>query len=208
MGRINDKLASSDIENPVAYSNAVKGYIIANAMKTFERTHDRAAEVIAYVKAYAGPSEFIQSLSIAFDTYGKISQKQYNAVCNHIDTAAERKAAWVAKQEAINAASSHIGQSGDRIEGEFEVMKMVSVEAKKFHYHDRASIDIITMLHNGNIFVIKTKNTPYINQENGDWRFLQQGDKVKLRGTIKEHIEYKGTKQTILQRAKILEFLN
>lgn len=208
MGQINDKWATSDIENPIAYADAVKGYIIANAMKTFQRTYGRAEEVIEYVKAYAGPSEFIQSLSVAFDKYGKISQKQYDAVCKHIDTAAERKAAWIARQEAINAASSHIGQSGDRIEGEFEVIRMVSVEAKKFHYHDRASIDIITMLHNGNIFVIKTKNTPYMNEENGNWRFLQQGDKVKLRGTIKEHTEYKQTKQTILQRAKILEFLN
>lgn len=208
MGQISDKYGVGEIYDPYAYGKAVKSYIIANAMKTFQRTHDRAEEVVDYVNTYNGPSEFIRSLSVAFETYGKISDKQYDAVCKHIDTAAERKAAWIAKQEAINAASSHIGQSGDRIEGEFEVMKMVSVEAKKFHYHDRASIDIITMLHNGNIFVIKTKNTPYINQENGDWRFLQQGDKVKLRGTIKEHTEYKGTKQTILQRAKILEFLN
>ena len=32
---------------------------------------------------------------------------------------------------------------------------------------------------------------------------IAEGSKVRLRGTVKEHSDYKGTKQTILQRCKV-----
>ena len=34
---------------------------------------------------------------------------------------------------------------------------------------------------------------------------IPEGEKVRLRGTVKEHIDYKGTKQTVLQRCKVEE---
>lgn len=197
-----------DIENPKAYSEAVKRNIIENARKTFERTYPRAKEIEDYLLEYYGPSEFIKSMNVAlFEKYGKLTEKQVQAILHHIDTAEERRAAWQAKQDAMNAASSHIGKPGDRIDGEFEVLKIAQVESKRFHYHDSSYIDIITMLFDGNIFVIKTKNTPSQKIEGG-WRFIRQGDKVKMRATIKEHTEYKGTAQTVLQRAKIVEFVD
>lgn len=45
----------------------------------------------------------------------------------------------------------------------------------------------------GNIFIWKTST----NQE------LEQGQKVKIKGRIKDHSEYRGAKQTILTRCKI-----
>lgn len=32
---------------------------------------------------------------------------------------------------------------------------------------------------------------------------IAEGSQVRLRGTVKEHSDYKGTKQTILQRCKV-----
>ncbi len=35
---------------------------------------------------------------------------------------------------------------------------------------------------------------------------LKRGDRVSVRGTIKKHDEYQGTKQTILTRCKVTKF--
>lgn len=51
---------------------------------------------------------------------------------------------------------------------------------------------------------IDSKTGEFFNLECNDREnFLQKGDHVTIKGTVKEHSEYNGTKQTILQRVKI-----
>lgn len=57
---------------------------------------------------------------------------------------------------------------------------------------------------NGNCIVWKTGNDlcKYLEDMN-DWGYAEVGDKVTMRATIKEHGEYKGTKQTVVTRAQV-----
>jgi hypothetical protein len=57
---------------------------------------------------------------------------------------------------------------------------------------------------NGNCIVWKTGNDLCMYfEEMNDWGYAEVGDKVTMRATIKEHGEYKGTKQTVVTRAQV-----
>jgi hypothetical protein len=56
----------------------------------------------------------------------------------------------------------------------------------------------------GNCIVWFTQNALCIySEERGEWGYAEVGDKVTMRATIKEHGEYKGTKQTVVTRAQV-----
>lgn len=85
--------------------------------------------------------------------------------------------------------SEFVGNVGDRIEETLTVTKAITLES----YYGTSIMHIMED-NSGNVYVwiTKAKNYP-------------EGKVVTLRGTIKEHKEYKGTKQTILTRCKEVE---
>lgn len=82
--------------------------------------------------------------------------------------------------------SEYVGEIGDRIEETLTVTKAVTLES----YYGTSIMHIMEDAV-GNVFVWITKAKSY-----------PEGKVVILRGTIKDHKEYKGTKQTILTRCK------
>ena len=56
---------------------------------------------------------------------------------------------------------------------------------------------------NGNKLVWKTSSS-LGHWENGEWNPLEDGITVKVSGTVKDHSEYNGEKQTVLQRVKVI----
>lgn len=85
--------------------------------------------------------------------------------------------------------SEYVGEVGDRIEDTFTVTKAVTLQS----YYGMSIMHIMEDA-SGNVFVWITKAKSF-----------PEGKVVTLRGTIKEHKEYRGTKQTILTRCKEVE---
>lgn len=85
--------------------------------------------------------------------------------------------------------SEYIGEVGDRIEETLTVTKTVVLQS----YFGMSIMHIMEDA-DGNVYVwiTKAKNYP-------------EGKVITLRGTVKEHKEYKGTKQTVLTRCKEVE---
>ncbi len=55
----------------------------------------------------------------------------------------------------------------------------------------------------GNCIVWFTSNTVGCYDEDGIWQYAEVGDKVTMRATVKEHKEYNGIKQTVINRPAI-----
>ena len=55
----------------------------------------------------------------------------------------------------------------------------------------------------GNCIVWKSANLIEMYDEDGNWIVAKEGDKVLMKATVKEHGEYKGVKQTVVNRPKI-----
>ena len=64
----------------------------------------------------------------------------------------------------------------------------------------------------GNVYVWKTTALVGMDREDADgtiwWDGARKGDTLTVRGTVKEHAEYKGVKQTVLSRVKVTEIVH
>ena len=93
------------------------------------------------------------------------------------------------KEKELKAKSNFYGNIKDKIEKELTLQKVFTFETDFGLCHIYKFVDV-----EGNIFVWKTSK--YIAKE--------EGEAVKVKGTIKEHNEYRGEKQTVLTRCKII----
>ena len=97
--------------------------------------------------------------------------------------------------------TDYIGEIGERIE---KVLTYLGCNC--FEYHMRWNTRT-TYLHkfedeNGNMVIWKTADCLDYEDKKGDYQPIKEGWQVKVRGTVKEHSEYRGRKQTALTRCK------
>lgn len=207
------------INNQAAYNAAIKRNIIANANKTFRATFERAEEVELFLRKYiivddydrvSGFKEgFMGSMASALETFGKLTQKQYDTVVRIMDEQAAKREAYIAALEAQKALSAHV-QNIDNLK--VKVDKVLIVEAAKFSYYDSASQLVFLMSDDaGNRIVYKTKSDfafKFKTSKNDTFDMesihVQAGMTLWISAGIKAHTEYKGEKQTIITRAKVL----
>ena len=207
------------IENEVAYAAAIKRNILANANKTFRANFERADEVEVFLKKFiivddydrvAGYKEgFMGSMASAFANFGKLTQKQYDIVVRIMDEQSAKREAFMAAVEAQKALSAHV-QTIDNVKVTLE--KVLIVEATKFHYYDSDSQFVYLMRDEaGNRIVYKTKTGLAFKFKTSKNDTFYMDDIVALSGMtlwikagIKAHTEYKGEKQTLITRAKVL----
>lgn len=103
----------------------------------------------------------------------------------------------------------YIGTIGDRITADVKMVSIFEYKDYKFSYYG-ATRYIYTMRDDaGNVLVYKSG--AYLAIKTGDkdrWgnpveTGIRRGDKISISGMVKDHSEYKGTKQTVLQRVRV-----
>ena len=104
----------------------------------------------------------------------------------------ERKAGRDAEYEKQKAQSAYVGEVGKRAEFNLTVKAVIEVEKPRFHYHDTPF---------SYIYIMEDENKNKVVYR-GDWKGFDKDTKVKVKASVKEHAEYKGEKQTIIQRPK------
>lgn len=205
-------------DNP-AYVRAVEANIRKNANKTFLKSYERAEEVSEYLARIdftlqnnpeRKPETFLEKLSVSLRQYGKLSPKQYEAVCKIIDDQQnKRDAVKLAIQDQKDRAES-LGVKAERIEIIVTVETIKTVKAPSYSRWDNPEAYLyIFRDDNNNRLVLKTKS---ILSNNDEWALclensnaVKTGDKIVIKASIKAHTEYKGEKQTIIQRVKFLK---
>ena len=217
------------IEYPDRYFDAVKARIIANAQKTWRKNNPDHAEIEAFLtlgrseenRRVVYENNFVGSLAKAFDTYGKLTENQCRAVLKSIAMREERIAKWKQAVEEQKARSEFMGVVSEKAEATLTVEKVITVEATKFSYYDRANQEVYLMRdEKGNRIVLKTKSWVLVpfdaekDQNHTSWtetkkdgkeyRMMRNGDVIKAKSVIKAHSESRGEKQTIIQRLKIV----
>lgn len=102
----------SRIHHPDAYENAIKRRIIENAQTTFFRTYEDGNAVVEWlIDNDKKGNEFAGSLLQSFNSYGKLSPKQVEAVRKCL----QREAGWAAERAAKRAEEA--ANAPDVIEG-------------------------------------------------------------------------------------------
>lgn len=186
----------ANIENPVAYENAIKRNIIANARKTWLANTPRALEILDAVEAGREYNKgtviykegFMGSMASALDSYGKLTPKQSEAVLKGIEARAARKAEWADKKAAIDATRAFVGTVGEKITITLKVVHIVELDGSfgTIYINICEDADNNTIIYKGN-----AKGFP------------NKDETATITATVKEHGVRNGVKQTVIQRPKL-----
>jgi hypothetical protein len=198
------------IENPAAYERAIKRNILENARKTFERTYPDHEDILSFVadgrivgvRGTSYKEGFVGSLAHAFDTFGKLTTGQVNAVRKCIIARAERiaarKAEWADKNAALNAERKHLGAVGDKVTLTLTIAHIIILDGAY------GSTYIYILEDAEQNVVIYKGNSPVVGwTPEGTVRV--KGDTFTITATVKEHGVREGVKQTVIQRPKALK---
>lgn len=109
----------------------------------------------------------------------------------------EHKKAKMPKRDSKN--SEYVGNVGDKITVKATLKKEYTYETNYGYYGGSSTIYNFED-EDGNILVWNTSSMPYVND-----RPIETGKKYEITGTVKDHKEYKGEKETVLIRCKIKE---
>lgn len=106
--------------------------------------------------------------------------------------------------------SEWVSEPKKRIDLSLTLVNEYEYEGYTYSYYDSATSYIYTLRDDdGNCIVWKTKNplAMWVEDESGHDECVEAeiGDTIQMKATIKEHGEYKGTKQTVVTRPKITE---
>jgi hypothetical protein len=130
--------------------------------------------------------------------YGSLSEAQWRylgQLPQYHDLDAVRKAQWAAQDAQRAATSTHVGAIGERREFTATVRFTKFFENTDGRYYSAGWT--LTMMDDnaGNVLVWKGSGF-------GD--DITRGSKITFKATVKDHSEYKGVKQTIVTRAKLV----
>ena len=166
-----------------------------NAYLKQDKKHlELAQKVIDYFKSNDFTNDFMHNTKVALlNEYSKISgfvAYAYLAYIKQLDIEMKRKA-----DEEQKSLSKYQGNVGDKIQIEL-------ILDKKVGYETQWGYSNIYLFNDGNNNIYKwTSSNILLNANN---QFIELGEKLTLKGTIKAHDEYNGTKQTVITRCKVI----
>ena len=196
MGKFN----SATIENPAAYEAAIHRNIIANAQKTWAKNTLRSGEIQNALNAGRDgqnyEESFIGSLAKAFDSYGKLSEKQSAAILKGIDARQAKKAEWASKDAELNAQREFLGVVGEKVTLTLTIKKVIV-------WDSNFGTQYLYILEDAqqNVVIYKGNAKVFYTDESGEYRKL--GSTVTVIATVKEHGVRNEVKQTVIQRPKL-----
>ena len=196
MGKFN----SATIENPAAYEAAIHRNIIANAQKTWAKNTPRSGEIQNALNAGRDgqnyEESFIGSLAKAFDSYGKLSEKQSAAILKGIDARQAKKAEWASKDVELNAQREFLGVVGEKVTLTLTIKKVIV-------WDSNFGTQYLYILEDAqqNVVIYKGNAKVFYTDESGEYRKL--GSTVTVIATVKEHGVRNEVKQTVIQRPKL-----
>jgi len=185
-------LASEAMENFGKVVTDYRGNIIEYPIPT-DQDKELAKKALQWAKELTDTqNDYLYNINLLAHE-SSITYKEYGFVASivssftrHIEREIiKEQKATLQKQELI---SQYIGSIGEKIQTELTYINTFSFETQWGAGHIHKFLD-----QNGNVFI--WKSSKYIE--------VDQGQKVKIKGTIKDHSEYAGAKQTILTRCKI-----
>lgn len=159
---------------------------------------------------YTSVKKYAQQAKADYNRREKAAERRRQAAESHRQNVLEGQRRWCAKngygritfsekkqleeeyKQKLNAAKVYIGDLGMKVTVEATYVYTASFDTNYGRMHIHRFEDMC-----GNVIVWKTSKGLYYPDN------LEKGDKVTIKGTIKDLNEYKGEKQTVLTRCKV-----
>lgn len=128
--------------------------------------------------------EFTRDMAANLAKWGRLTDNQLAALKAKIEREGQR--------EKDRELSEHVATIGKRVEGSFRIVAVVEIGSAPVYPFAPIWLNVLRM------------NDKDICTYKGKW-LGERGESFRAKFTVKEHGEYKGTKQTKLQRPALLE---
>jgi hypothetical protein len=146
----------------------------------------------------AGSNTFLQSLAEKAEKYGELSEKQVAAFQAAVMKGRER-AAEKAKQKAVDAASTWVGEEGQRMTITAKVERTIVYVGTD--YRGNAENKCITLMRDEGGNVLKYFGWLTVGTDSAGFKLsATEGETYTFKATVKKHDLYEGTAATILSR--------
>lgn len=191
-------MSQTIIFDEAAYAAGTKRRIIENARKTFYKNVPDAGDLVQFIyeQAARAPNEFMSSLDNALNNYGKLTEKQCEAVRASMARLAAKKAEWAAQKEEADSKLEYVGEVGaKKFPLRITVKKIVRFQGKSFSYYDSGM---------STMYICEDESGNKISYF-GSAEMPAEGETGDILCTIKKHEVYKGSKQTVITRPKMVE---
>lgn len=196
-------LDSGEIQYPDAYAAATRRAIIANAQKTFHKTHPEADRLVEYLRDNTW-SDFARTLLDAYNTYGKLSEKQLDAIRGMERKSRERAVAKAELAAAAAAKAAALGYAyavGAKVKLTLTVVRAFYIDHPKFHYYDSGRT-LVRVMKCGEGREYCYRGDAWLSHDDRT-QACMEGDVEELTFTVKSLGDYKGTPVTYIARPKL-----
>ena len=177
-------------------------------------------EALSWISSVEATTDYLNNLKVISENEF-CSRRDMGLLISLIPTW-RRETEKVAKIAKIRAESTseYVGEIGKRQDfTNLTLKKVVKFEVDGFSYYSRTEMMYVYTFEDeaGNAIVYKstsffgTEIKVYRDREDyyhTEYRRLEEGDVVSFKGTVKAHKEYKGVKQTVVQRCKLSKVLD
>jgi hypothetical protein len=150
----------------------------AQRIEATQAWRDQNSALVTRLQAYEGTNDFLHSMAHNLAQWGNLTARQQEAV--------ESCFAVIDRLELARANSQHIGAVGDKLTFNITVERIIVLES----IYGTNFITIANDEH-GNAITYKGRSN-----------IGNKGDTVTIKASVKEHTEYNGVKQTVVQRPK------
>ena len=120
---------------------------------------------------------------------------------------AEEEARIKAENERLlaeKALSHYVGEVGEKVDIRARYIKTAWFEVQSFRGYGTETMYVHTFKIGNDTIIWKTTASLGKWNDNDEWESFEEGSQVHIKGTIKEHKEYDGEKQTVLTRCKVM----
>lgn len=201
MGVCNGRLVPSPVDNGVCFQCLGSGKVIEK-WKEYTLEYEQKLQERREKKKIKYEIEHAEEIAKR-----KAEQEEKERIKREQEEKQERERIERERAEQERKANSKfVGNVGDKIEMTMKLNYSASFEVPSYGGYGMDLMYIHSFSDNdGNTFVWKTNKGIYKNV-NDEFIHAENGCNVTIKGTIKEHNEYKDEKQTVLTRCKILDF--
>jgi hypothetical protein len=198
---IHEKGYKKEEDNEIATKYEAMEIVLLNRQK--KEYEELAKQVIDYFrnKTFIESDNFLENIKVymnaEYTKYNGFVAYSYLAYKKQLEIDGKKKA-----EQEINELSEYQGNIGDRLEKELTLDKCFSYEIDSYSgYGTQTQYIYLFRDDKGNIYKWKTGNSLF---NKDTLKCYESGDKLKLKGSIKGHDEYKGVKQTELTRCRLV----
>lgn len=200
MGVCNGKLVPSWVDNGVCFQCLGSGKVIEK-WKEYTPEYEQKLAERREKKRIKYEQEHADEIAKR-----KAEQEEKARIKREQEEQAERERLEKERIEQERKANSKfVGSVGDKIEQSFTLNYSASFECQSFGGYGTTTMFIHSMSdEHGNTFIWKTNKSLSKKIDDNAWQYAESGDVITLKGTIKEHNEYKDEKQTVMTRCKVI----